>query len=121
MPRFLALYMGSATSSQQAEWNALTKQEQDERSQRGMAAWGAWVQQHRDAIRDIGSPLGKTLLASATGITPTRNGIAAYVIVEADSHEAAARMFEGHPHFSIFPGTCVEILQCLPMPGAVEA
>lgn len=118
MPRFLALYMGSDTSTQQAEWNALTKHEQDERSQRAMTAWGAWVEQHRDSIRDIGSPLGKTLLASPSGVTPTRNNIAAYVIVEAESHEAAARMFEGHPHFSIFPGSGVEILQCLPLPGA---
>lgn len=39
-------------------------------------------------------------------------------IVEADSHEAAARMFENHPHFSIFPGDSVEIMECLPMPQA---
>ena len=41
----------------------------------------------------------------------------AYVIVEAESHEAAAEMFAGHPHFTIFPGDAVEIMECLPMPG----
>jgi hypothetical protein len=40
------------------------------------------------------------------------------VIVQADSHEAAARLFEKHPHFMIFPGDSVEVMECLPMPGA---
>ena len=40
-----------------------------------------------------------------------------YVIVQAESHEAAARLFENHPHFAIFPGDSVEIMECLPLPG----
>jgi hypothetical protein len=40
------------------------------------------------------------------------------VIVQADSHEAAARMFEGHPHFAIFPGDALEIMECSPIPTA---
>ena len=36
----------------------------------------------------------------------------------ADSHEAAAKLFEMHPHFSIFPGESVEIMPILPIPGA---
>jgi hypothetical protein len=39
-----------------------------------------------------------------------------YVIVQAESHEVAARMFENHPHFAIFPGESVEIMECLPLP-----
>jgi len=26
-------------------------------------------------------------------------------------------MFVGHPHFTIFPGEAVEIMECLPIPG----
>jgi hypothetical protein len=81
-------------------------------------AWGQWVERHQAAIVDMGSPLGKTLMASPAGVTSTRNAVAAYVIVEATSHDEAARMFENHPHFSILPGRSVEILECLPMPGA---
>ena len=29
----------------------------------------------------------------------------------------AAKMFEGHPHFTIFPGDSVEIMECLPLPA----
>ncbi|MBE7732421.1 hypothetical protein [Devosia faecipullorum] len=118
MSRYLALYMGTLESAAQQEWENLSEDEKAKRSTRAMAAWEAWVEQHEAAITDMGGPLGKTLLASTSGISPTRNAIAAYVIVEADSHEDAARMFENHPHFAIFPGTGVEILECLPMPGA---
>ena len=55
-----------------------------------------------------GGPLGKTKKISATGIADIQNNIAAYVIVDAEDHDAAARMFEGHPHFAIFPGDGVE-------------
>jgi hypothetical protein len=36
--------------------------------------------------------------------------------VRADSHEAAARMFEKHPHFSVFPGDGIEIMPVLEIP-----
>ncbi len=36
---------------------------------------------------------------------------------EAESHEAAAKLFLSHPHFSIFPGDSIEIMECLPIPG----
>jgi hypothetical protein len=118
MPRFVALYMGWDRPEDQAEWNALSPAEQAQRQQDGMTAWGQWVERHQAAIVDMGSPLGKTLMASPAGVTSTRNAVAAYVIVEATSHDEAARMFENHPHFSILPGRSVEILECLPMPGA---
>jgi hypothetical protein len=41
----------------------------------------------------------------------------AFVVVQAESHAAAAAMFEQHPHFTIFPGDCVEIMPVLPIPG----
>jgi hypothetical protein len=41
----------------------------------------------------------------------------AFTVVRAASHEAAAKIFEDHPHFSIFPGESVEIMPVLPIPG----
>lgn len=118
MPRFMALYMGTQDSEVQKAWERLSDAEKADRSQRAMTEWGNWVARYADAIVDMGAPLGKTLLASPQGVTPAKNAIAAYVVVEAASHQAAADMFRDHPHFSIFPGTGVEILECLPMPGA---
>jgi hypothetical protein len=65
----------------------------------------------------MGSPLGKTKRISPEGLDDIKNVMAAYTVVRAESHEAVAEMFVDHPHFTIFPGDSVEIMQCLPMPG----
>ena len=78
-----------------------------------------WGMANAAAIVDQGSPLGKTKRASPQGISDIKNNMTGYVIVQAESHEAAARLFENHPHFAIFPGDSVEIMECLPLPGQV--
>ena len=75
-----------------------------------------WGEANAAAIVDQGTPLGRTKRAAADGISDIRNAITGYVIVEAPSHEAAAKLFENHPHFAIFPGESVEIMECLPIP-----
>lgn len=72
---------------------------------------------HAAAIVDSGGPLGKTKRVGPEGITDISNSAAAYVIVEADSHQAAAEMFRNHAHFTHFPGEAVEIMPILPVPG----
>lgn len=81
-----------------------------------MLAWGQWVETHEAAIVDTGAPLGKTKRISGQGIADMKNAMVAYAIVQADSHQAAARLFEKHPHFMIFPGESVEVMECLPIP-----
>lgn len=56
------------------------------------------------ASDEVGAPLGKTKRAAEQGISDTKNQMAGYVIVQAASHEAAAKLFANHPHFAIFPG-----------------
>jgi hypothetical protein len=68
-------------------------------------------------IVDGGGPLGKTKRTSAQGVSDLKNNLSGYVVLNAQSHEAAARLFEQHPHFTIFPGDSVEIMECLPIPG----
>ena len=83
----------------------------------GMKAWGDWMTTHQAAIVAQGGPLGKTKRTSREGISDVRNNMVGYVVVRAETHEDAARMFESHPHFTIFPGDSVEIMECLPIPG----
>ena len=78
-----------------------------------MVAWGDWIQANSKAIVDVGASLGKTLKADSTGVTPHESRITGYIIVEADSHQAAAELFKSHPHFSKMPGDSVEIMECL--------
>lgn len=118
MKRFLAVFTGSEEARARSGWDGLDDAEREARQKKGVAAWAAWMEQHSQVVVDSGGPLGKTKRVSPRGIEDTSNNLAAYVVVEADSHEAAASMFEQHPHFSIFPGDSVEVMECLPVPQA---
>jgi len=114
---FLAVFLGSKTSPKMAAWNALSDTERRAKEQQGIAAWKAWVEKHHAALVEIGGPLGKTKKVDARGIEDVTNQMGAFAVVRADSHEAAAKLFEGHPHFAIFPGEAVEIMPVLPIPA----
>jgi hypothetical protein len=115
---FLAVFLGNKSSAKMAAWNALSEAERNAKMQDGIAAWKAWAEKHKAAIVGMGGPLGKTKKISDFGIENISNMLSAYTIVRAESHEAAARMFEKHPHFTNFPGDCVEVMPVLPIPGA---
>jgi hypothetical protein len=112
------VFFASKTAPRVTAWNALPEAERLAKQQEGMAAWEAWAAQHHAAIVGMGGPLGKTKKVTARGVEDTSNELTAYTIVRADSHEAAARLFEKHPHFMIFPGDSIEIMPVLPIPGA---
>lgn len=114
MKNFLAVYTGSASG--RTDWDALDEATRKQREQAGMEAWGKWVKANEKAIVDSGAPLGKTKRIDKKGIADIRNAMAAYTVVQAESHEAAAEIFKDHPHFTIFPGDGVEVMECLPMP-----
>jgi hypothetical protein len=114
---YLAVFLGSKTSPKFAAWNALPEAERKRKEQEGMAAWKAWVEKHQGAIQAMGGPLGKTKKVDGGGIADIANEMGAFTVVRAASHEAAAKMFENHPHFAIFPGERVEIMPVLPIPG----
>lgn len=109
MAKFMAIYTGTPGAGAPPDAAVIAK---------GMQAWGEWMTRHASRIVDAGGPLGKTKKVSAAGIVDIQNHIAGYVVVEAEDHEAAARMFDGHPHFAIFPGDGVEVMPCLPIPTA---
>ena len=114
---YLAVFVGSKTSAKMAAWNALSETERKAKEKAGMVAWKAWVEQHQTALAAMGGPLGKTKRVGPDGIADVGNEMGAFTVVQAESHEAAAKMFENHPHFAIFPGERVEIMPVLPIPG----
>ena len=117
MKNFLAIYIGTEDALARAQWTRLDEATRKDREVAGIKAWMDWGVANAAAIVDQGSPLGKTKRASPEGMTDIKNVMVGYVIVRADSHEAAARLFENHPHFTIFPGDSVEIMECLPLPS----
>jgi|SRR5262245_54943516 len=114
MKTFLAIYLG--TPAQRAAWDKLDEATRQARMAQGMKAWHDWQNRHKDVIAVDGGPLGKTKRASTSGIADIKNSMTGFVVVQAETHDAAARMFEGHPHFTIFPGDSVEIMEVLPIP-----
>lgn len=116
MKSFLAMYIGTAAATEKSKWNSLPEAERKLREQRGMQAWGDWMAKHQTAVVVQGAPLGKTKRIDPSGISDIKNNLVGYVLVQAESHEAAASMFENHPHFTLFPGDSVEIMECLPIP-----
>ncbi|HEV8332558.1 MAG TPA: hypothetical protein VGQ22_14120 [Steroidobacteraceae bacterium] len=115
MKKYCAIYLGTKAGLE--KWKQLDEATRKQREQQGMKAWQDWGTKNKAAIVDMGSPLGKTKRADASGIKDTSNDMSAWTIVQAESHEAAAKLFANHPHFTIFPGEAIEIMECLPIPG----
>lgn len=114
---YLAVFLGDKTSPRMSEWLGLSDEERQAKEREGIAAWKAWAENHSDAIASMGGPLGKTKRVGRDGIDDVSNAMGAFTVVSAPSHEAAAAMFENHPHFTIFPGEAVEVMPVLPIPG----
>lgn len=113
---YLAVFTGSKTSTNRKAWDALTDNERRAKEKEGMDAWTAWMEKFGSAVVYNGGPVGKTKRISRAGIADVTNELAVFLVVRAPSHEAAAKMFEGHPHFTIFPGEAVEVMPVLPVP-----
>ena len=117
MKKFLAMFLGSAAAFEKSGWSSMEEGKRKALEASGMKAWGDWMTKHQAAIVEQGGPLGKTKRVSPQGIADTKNNMSGYVVVQAESHEQAAKMFEHHPQFTIFPGDSVEIMELLPIPG----
>ena len=117
MKKFLAIYLGTMHDERFKKWREMPEAERKETEAKGMAAWGKWMGDNAAAVVEMGGPLGKTKKTDKNGVSDTKNALSGYVVVQAESHEAAAKMFENHPHFMIFPGESVEVMEILPTPG----
>jgi len=106
MAKFLAVYTGTPSAGPPPDVDIA----------KGMQAWTDWMAKNASRIVEGGGPLGKTKRVSKSGVADVSNNMAGYVILEAEDHEAAARLFEGHPHFTIFPGDGVDIMPVMPIP-----
>lgn len=116
MKTFMAVYTGNPAVFEKYQQQFPDPEKRKANEKAGMKAWIKWGEAHAKSVVDHGAPLGRTKRVTRDGITDIRNNLAGYTIVKAESQEAAAKMFLDHPHFTIFPGDGVEIMECLPMP-----
>jgi hypothetical protein len=116
MKNYLAIFLGKPEGME--AWKAMPEAERKERETRGLEAWHKWVADHKAVVGEMGSPLGKTKRTDKNGISDTRNELGGWMVVKANSQDEAAKLFLNHPHFTIFPGDRIEVMECLPMPSA---
>ena len=115
MKRYLAVFTGSPDAM--ATWDKLPESERHQRQSAGITAWKKWASENGPSILEMGGPLSRTKLVSKSGVSDIRNDLAAFTVVQAESQEAAARLFLNHPHFTLFPGEGVEVMEVLPIPA----
>ncbi len=108
MPRFLAVY--TMKPEDVASFRNLPKAEQDAIDAVGIAAWAEWLESNAAFILEPGGMVGKTTRVTRDGVAGAVNTICGYLVVEANSADDAARLFEDHPHITVFPGDGVDIM-----------
>jgi hypothetical protein len=109
--KFLVLYLiPTSVMEDWAKTDPAIRQPAEEKMQ---AEWGKWMSEHADMIVSTEAG-GKTKRVTASGVSDTRNDIVLYSFVEAESHEAAAKAFENHPHLQI-PQSSIEVMYVRPM------
>ncbi|WP_431323343.1 hypothetical protein [Rhizobium sp. YTU87027] len=106
MPRFLAVY--TMKPEDLASFRNLPKAEQD-----AVDEWSAWEERNAASIPDPGGMVGKTTRMTKEGVVNAVNSFCGYLVIEGESADAAARLFEHHPHMTVFPGDGVDIMPFL--------
>jgi hypothetical protein len=114
MKKFLVTYLAPVAVIE--EWKKTDPETRKAAEEAMRTAWGTWISDHSKAFVDVGAGVGKTKRVTAKGSSDARNDVMLYCIVEADSHTAAAKMFESHPHLGI-PQSSIEIMETNPLPG----
>lgn len=112
MKTYLALFTCSENSKNHLAWKSLSPEEQKTRSHHGTIAFQKWRDQYQKKIIFQGGSLSKmTSVVDSKGIREIPSQMGAFFVVEANSLSEATKMFLNHPHFSLFPGDGIEILE----------
>lgn len=106
MEKFLVMFI--APVAVMDEWMSKPEEERNAGMKKMKEEWDAWTEAHKDMIKETNGA-GKTKRVTGAGVEDTRNDLMMYSIVEAESHEAAAKAYEGHPHLDI-PKATIEVM-----------
>jgi hypothetical protein len=111
LKKFLVLFMVPvAVMADWAKTDPGTRKAAEEKMQ---VDWQRWMAEHAKMIT-LTEAAGKTKAVTAAGVADIKNDIMLYEIVEADSHESAAKAFAHHPHLTI-PQSSIQVMEVRPM------
>lgn len=114
MKKFLVTYLAPASVID--EWKKTEPEKRKQSEEKMQGEWKKWMSDHARMFADKGAGVGKTKSVTAQGTSDVRNDIMLYMIVEAESHAAVAKTFEGHPHLQI-PQSSIEVMEINPLSG----
>lgn len=106
MNKYLVLFLAPATVME--EWMKKPEAERADAEKKMRDEWNAWMTAHAGMIKETNAG-GKTKRVTSDGVVDAKNDIMVYSVIAAESHEAAAKAFEGHPHFGI-PEASIEVM-----------
>lgn len=113
MARFLVLYRMPVKGLE--AWMQLPEAERKAQESQMKADWDTWAAANATALKETAGA-GKTKQVTAAGTADIKNDVMLYSLVEADSTEAAAKLFEGHPHLQI-PEASIDVMPANVLPG----
>jgi len=114
MKKFLVTYLAPASVID--DWKKTEPKKRKEAEAKMQGEWKKWMSDHASMLVDKGAGVGKTKRVTAQGTSDTKNDIMLYALVEAESHETAAKTFEGHPHLQI-PQSSIEVMEIHSLSG----
>lgn len=107
--------MYCAPAAGMAEWMQMPEAERKAEEEKMKGEWDMWTKAHAN-LQSVVAGAGKTKRVTASGVADTKNDVMLYAVAEGESHEAVAKVFEGHPHFGI-PGSWIDIMPINYLPG----
>ncbi|MES2225269.1 MAG: hypothetical protein V4480_00480 [Patescibacteria group bacterium] len=112
MEKFLVLYM--APASVIAEWMKTDPDTRKAAEEKMKGKWQEWMKKYEGQVIETAGA-GKDKRITSEGITDATNDVMMYSLVEAESQDAAATLFEGHPHLGI-PQAWIEVMPANALP-----
>jgi hypothetical protein len=111
MKNFMVLYEMPAAQLQ--EWMKKPEADRKAEEEKVKGEWDAWLAGHAASVLNTVA-VGKSKRVTAQGIEDASNGIMLSSYVQAESAEAAAKLFAGHPHLSL-PSASIEVMETWPL------
>ena len=111
MKKFLAIYMAPVGA-----FDEMLKNPDAAKMKEMSDGWTSWMKKHEKSFTDQGAPTGKNKRVAKGGVKDVRNEVTGYSVVQAASHDEAAKIFADNPMLQT-PGAYVEVLEWMEMPG----
>jgi hypothetical protein len=112
MKKFLVLYM--TRFAEMEEWMKTDEATRKAAEEKMKMEWDQWMAAHKDMILESAGA-GQMMKVTQGHSEGGHNDIMMYSLVQGESKEAVATMFETHPHFGI-PNAWIEVMEARVIP-----